>query len=1183
MKKWIFYIFLSLLVGTFLVAIAQRNRIKDYAIASLVAQIQTQTGCQVKLEEVELSLPLSLSIKHLAVCQENAPIAHIDNLQLVLHPWDFWYSGVVIHAIYMERAHFEAFPQCTSSSAISSSAIPENKPYIDLQDLQIDHFTISKNIQDHLPLEYRPFLHHPLIVHAKASLDPYSQEALIDISLADVQTPHAKTHLVAAFSEQEDNVQLQARLIESDQGLISKQHPLLPGYAFHASMQAAAPKESWNALISYHLPEHEIIGDLQISYHTDSAPELEEELLGNNGSLELPFHLGAYGIRISNLVASLGDTAVEGSFSLTPELQLDNTHLQLKIPTINWQGTIALTSRDIHVESFLSGSLFNPIATLKLHAEELSLNQENFQKIKAHVVLHKLQEEINGTLTFQSQYLKQPLYFSAAFSWDKLLSLFNAQTIFGATHVIGDLEIDLSSKLVSGELSGTTDLSLFASRLMQNDLKGALSFQSRFNHSNGTQTALVTAQIPSIQSKDLQAEQTNLSTTLIDPFGNLKANLQLNCQSATYSTQTANDIDFHSAIDTQSTDWPCALSFVIHEKLRLESQGTCYLSPKTFKLNLNSLSGNIQKYPFSLKKPLYLEWSDSFFISPLDIVVGKGSVQATTTFAKNDLQLALRAENIPMDLLRVLHPSLNLNGTGAAEITLTQSPEDTEGNLLITLQDVHMLDDELGNIIPIQVELAAQLAKGALSCKGSITGVGPQPVAVTATLPVSFTISPFDLHIDKKKPINAHLALQGPLEPVLELFMPATGPAITGHAQIALDITGTFARTHVKGYADISHGSFDIPGIGLSFREIQGHIDLVDKKATITSLNGTDGYDGHFRGQGSVDLDSNKGFPFDFAFIMDQALLSPSDYASARTSGNLHYFGNINAATLSGKVISGMLRITIPKQIPELMQTVEVSYINQPESSPKPTVYQPKSAESYLTLDLELDVPKHGIISGQDWSSEWKGNVAITGSPTTPLLNGTCRIIKGEYRYNGKSFDIREGTISFAGDPEKKTSLYIIASKDIGEITAEIILKGSLRAPAISFRSNPPLPQREIVSWILFNRGTRDISTFQGSQLNESITDLNMGDSKPDVLTRFRERIGIDKIDISRENSNSNEVSVQVGKYISRGILVSVNKSVTAEANRLAIEADVARNVKVQAQVGDDSEGQLQLKWKHDY
>src|SRR5690606_30756378 len=140
------------------------------------------------------------------------------------------------------------------------------------------------------------------------------------------------------------------------------------------------------------------------------------------------------------------------------------------------------------------------------------------------------------------------------------------------------------------------------------------------------------------------------------------------------------------------------------------------------------------------------------------------------------------------------------------------------------------------------------------------------------------------------------------------------------------------------------------------------------------------------------------------------------------------------------------------------------------------------------------------------------------------------------------------------------------------------IAKGPIKKPELSFRSNPPLPQREILSWILFNRGASEISPFQGSQLSESITNLSTNQEGPDILSKIRSTLKIDRFEICRNPKNdNNEVNVHVGKYISDNVLISVIKS---DVNRLAIEATITERIKLQAQVGDDSQGQLLLKWK---
>ena len=80
----------------------------------------------------------------------------------------------------------------------------------------------------------------------------------------------------------------------------------------------------------------------------------------------------------------------------------------------------------------------------------------------------------------------------------------------------------------------------------------------------------------------------------------------------------------------------------------------------------------------------------------------------------------------------------------------------------------------------------------------------------------------------------------------------------------------------------------------------------------------------------------------------------------------------------------------------------------------------------------------------------------ISGTAANPLLNGDLQVARGEYSFNGKGFNLTQGTIHFGGNSAKKTSLYVVASKDIDRIRAEIDSKGPTNKLAVSFRSDRP-------------------------------------------------------------------------------------------------------------------------------
>ena len=151
---------------------------------------------------------------------------------------------------------------------------------------------------------------------------------------------------------------------------------------------------------------------------------------------------------------------------------------------------------------------------------------------------------------------------------------------------------------------------------------------------------------------------------------------------------------------------------------------------------------------------------------------------------------------------------------------------------------------------------------------------------------------------------------------------------------------------------------------------------------------------------------------------------------------------------------------------------------------------------------------------------------------------------------------------------------------------AEIILKGPVTKLAVSFRSNPPLSQREILSYILFGRGISDITTNQGTQLSQSFVDLqnnSQASSSGDFLSRLRNNVGIDRLDFG--SSNDNDYSLQIGKNITENITFSVNKSIIDAMYHYSIEAKLRKNLKAEAEVGV-GDGYLlrsSIKWKKDY
>lgn len=308
-----------------------------------------------------------------------------------------------------------------------------------------------------------------------------------------------------------------------------------------------------------------------------------------------------------------------------------------------------------------------------------------------------------------------------------------------------------------------------------------------------------------------------------------------------------------------------------------------------------------------------------------------------------------------------------------------------------------------------------------------------------------------------------------------------------------------------------------------------------------------------------------------------------------QASGRLLLKGDLKGAILEGRLASHSLRMQLPKKSPALANPLIVI---RPQMSQTTPAKQTKKFPFPLSFNVKLQIPGSGKLKNDSLNSNWKGELSLQGTPLAPELYGEFKLEDGSYLFRGKSLKLSEGTITFAGHPEKKTSLYVIAEIENGSKKFEAIIKGPIRNPAISFRSNPPLSQREILAWILFNRGVGDITFFQGTELNHSLTKLSAAGSYdgPDILTRIGNIFGLDHVDInSSEEGNGSDVSLKVGKYLNKNTLLSISKNVssngekTGPSSTLSIETNLWENYKLQAEIGDDHSGKFNLLWKKDY
>jgi translocation and assembly module TamB len=331
-------------------------------------------------------------------------------------------------------------------------------------------------------------------------------------------------------------------------------------------------------------------------------------------------------------------------------------------------------------------------------------------------------------------------------------------------------------------------------------------------------------------------------------------------------------------------------------------------------------------------------------------------------------------------------------------------------------------------------------------------------------------------------------------------------------------------------------------------------------------------------------LSKKEGFPFRWDIVLQNAKPVQVDMLKGSANGHLSWHGTIDKSIIEGDLAIVRGELLLPKKLPETSVSYPVRYINNEANERKPTEIIAEGGKE-IPVELKIEVATNDLsITDEDLKSSWSGKVDVQGTVQKPLLTGEIKLQSGDYILNGQRFVLSQGRVSFNGDFEKRSNLYVSLSREISDYEVEIVLKGLLKDPEILLQSRPALPKAQVLSLILFGQTSADISALQEEQLEQSLSNLTPSSSKKEgTIDKIQKSLGIDHIDFTRSGETASDVRIRLSKYISRGICLSVYRDVSEEVNAVSLEAELLKNIKAQVEAQDNAEGQVSIFWKKNY
>jgi len=615
-------------------------------------------------------------------------------------------------------------------------------------------------------------------------------------------------------------------------------------------------------------------------------------------------------------------------------------------------------------------------------------------------------------------------------------------------------------------------------------------------------------------------------------------------------------------------------------------------------VRLTRLAGSLGSDRIFLEQPLTLSkrGADLAF-SGLALDFATGRITGSGGVRGQSLSLALNAANLPIASGGRLLGYPNAQGNLNIATTLGGTLRAPQGHLTVNARGLSLASSKSSQLPALGLGVDGSWNGRNIDLRGQVTGLKGDTISFAGSAPLLLTPSPLGISIPPAGRLSLQLQGSGQLEHLADL-LPLGEDRVSGRFAADVTVAGTIAAPAANGRLRLSDARYESFATGAVLTNMQADVVGDRDRFTLTSFSAGDSAKGSLTAQGNVVLRGASGPTAELSAKLANFRVAARDEAVATATGTVSIGGALSAPKVGAALSIDRAEINLPESLPPNVVVVKVVETNSKTGKPPPSAAaanQPPALPA--TLDIKIDLPGNIFVRGHGLDSEWRGKLTITGTSAAPAISGSLEQIHGSVDLLGKTFTLTRGAITFDGSAKLDPVLDIVAEASTADITAQVQINGVASAPKVTLSSTPPVPQDEILSRVLFNRGVGQLSAGEGMQLAAAAATLAGGG--PGVLDKLRGSLGLDWFRLgssptgpttgtlnpraAASNSGAGGTALSAGKYIAPGVSVGVSQGVSPPTSKVTVEIEVMRHLTIGGEAGQSGSTGIGLNYNYDY
>jgi len=375
------------------------------------------------------------------------------------------------------------------------------------------------------------------------------------------------------------------------------------------------------------------------------------------------------------------------------------------------------------------------------------------------------------------------------------------------------------------------------------------------------------------------------------------------------------------------------------------------------------------------------------------------------------------------------------------------------------------------------------------------------------------------------------------------------------------NLRGTLAEPQIDGHLELQHGEFDSYRVNLALREL----NLIANIAA----NGLDFKGSANAGEGKLDVDGRfawrGGESHGELRLRGQNLLVadlPEYHVVA--SPDLKF-------AIDGRLIKATGELTIPSA---RIQPVNLSGAVQPSEDARYVGEHEAERAGRYVVDSQIQLKMGDDVQVDSFGLQGRiaGGVAtFVHTGEQPIGRGELSVVEGRYEAYGQKLAISRGRLLFDNSSLDDPGLDIEARRKVEAIEVGLNVRGTLRAPRLTFFSDPSMPQTQIVSYLLVGKPL-DSTQSGGTASVSSASDALALQGGGVLAGQLGKRLGLDEVGVESSvgTAGQSRSALVLGKFLSPRLFISYGISLTQTVNTLKLRYTISDKWILKTEAGDE-------------